>query len=1141
MKNNQLFVLNPGDNNLVNDGVVNINTAQDDNGLKTVRHELKTFVCEGEYEAGLLRILDTYLRFIDQPKQPAVWVSGFFGSGKSHLIKMLKLFWEDFEFPDGDTARKVKELPFSIKEKLVELDRKQKIHGKLAISGTLKDFPSNDIRYSFLQLLLNALDLPQQYHHFKFVYWAKQEGILEDLRSVLESQNKVFDKELENLFVSAPLAKAVLQLKPEFAETEAKARETFKAQFKRVEHVDRNQLLSTIKDEVLPMFYGDKVPCTVIVLDEVQQFIGQDASKTIDIQNLAQDVCDHFDGKFLLIGSGQNALAETPQLSPLKDRFSVTVSLSDTDVDAVTRKTVLEKKPSAVPALQKSLETALGEISRNLSGTSFGYTTADKETLVADYPILPSTRKFWKKVLQLIDTAGTSGQLRSQLRIVDESLKLVATENVGVVVPADFVFEQKRGQLLSNAILLNETNNLIMERKAKGGDSLLEGRIISVVFLLDQLPKDLPGGSVLSNEETIADALINDLTVPSDAFRNKVKDALKRLLDEKILMPIGTEYKLQTKVGAEWEQEYKAQAVKLGNSGDDIVNRFRRERFMTFLSTKTKQLNILQGTSKERRDFDLWDRQERPDTSSKLYTWIRDGWNEAETVVINEIRSEGTDSSLSYLFIPKERDQDLKSEIIKHLASKATLEAKGIPSSLEGEQAMKSMETRRGLANQGVNDLIERICKEAKVYLAGGSLIESGSLVDNLREALNSSADRQFSEFKGKADYVGWDKALTQAQGNNPDALKKINYSGEAKDHPVGIEMLRFIGNGTKQGREIRSQFMKSPYGWSQDAVDAMIFMLRLTEILSSTEQDLKPANINTSVFKKEIHTLTASHKLKLRGYYQDAGIHCKPGSEFSESNTYLARLQQLAEKISGDAPLLAPINTTFLDEISNLDGNERLLRIVQEGPDLKAKWSEWNGKAALVDERFAKWEIIEGLQSFLPIGHEDLSGECDAIRDGRLLFQKPDVVQPLLERLTAVINDALGSVQSGYLEDYELRMAQLQSNEHFKDLKPEEKRLILLHNQLLHEIEIKKYDARGLLNHLRKISLDAWKTKTSALSGQFQTALEEAVKLSAPKAEFYTLPKRNIKSDADIQKYVDDIKAELTELLKKAGSIILK
>ena len=310
MKNKELFTLNPDENNLVNDGVVEINTAKDDKGLTIIRHELKTFVCEGEYQKGIYRILDTFLKHIDEPKQPAVWVSGFFGSGKSHLVKMLGYLWEDFNFPNGDTAKKIKALPQDVNDLFIELERKQNVNGKLSVSGTLKDFPSADIRYSFLQLFLNELGLPQQYHHFKFIYWAKQEGIHDQLKTIVEAQGKDFKKEYENLFVSSTIAKAILDLKPGFAENEAKVKENFKANFKRIESINREQLIDTIKTEILPMFFGNKIPLTLIVLDEVQQFIGLDGDKSIDLQNLAQDICSNFDGKFLLVGTGQNALSD---------------------------------------------------------------------------------------------------------------------------------------------------------------------------------------------------------------------------------------------------------------------------------------------------------------------------------------------------------------------------------------------------------------------------------------------------------------------------------------------------------------------------------------------------------------------------------------------------------------------------------------------------------------------------------------------------------------------------------------------------------------------------------------------------------------------------------------------------------------
>lgn len=712
---------------------------------------------------------------------------------------------------------------------------------------------------------------------------------------------------------------------------------------------------------------------------------------------------------------------------------------------------------------------------------------------------------------------------------------------MGKVVPSDFIFEQKRQQLLQNAILLNETNNLIEERKAQGGEGLLEGRVISAVFLLDQLPKDLPGGSLKSDVETIADLLISDLNEPSDTFRTKIKGIIENLVSEKILMPIDDEYKLQTKVGAEWEQEFTSQRIKLQNDGEDIINRFRQESFLKLLDAKTKGINILQGKSKQKREFEIWDGQERPDTSHKLHLWVRDGWSESEPLVMEEIRSEGTDSPLSYIFIPKERDQDLRSNIITHIAAEKTLQAMGIPSSLEGEQAMKSMQTRKKLAENSVKDLNDKIVREAKVYLAGGSSIDKGSLTENIKEALTNLADRQFSEFKGKADYPGWDRALRQGISKNPNALESIQFKGEPKDHPVAIEILRYMGNGTKSGRDIRHHFMKAPYGWSQDAIDAILVMLNLTDIISSSEQDLKTSTINAAEFKKEIHTITASDKLKIRKLFQEAGLACKPGDEFKTSEAYLSTLKELAKSVSGEEPLPEPISTSVISDILMLDGNERLLKIVQEEADLQEKYEKWTEMSHLVDKRLPNWKLVSTLQEFLPDEDVKLKEEVDAIRENRLLLKEPDPVTPVLQRIVDTLNESLTDLIKIYLDKYDELMDELQTSEYFEKLSPEEKHKILLRNQLLHQYDAKRLQAQPLANHLRKISLDDWKTKISALDSQFQDAKEEAVNLSSPKSEFYKLPKRTLESEDEINTYVEEIRNDLVEIIKKSGSIILK
>jgi hypothetical protein len=83
--------------------------------------------------------------------------------------------------------------------------------------------------------------------------------------------------------------------------------------------------------------------------------------------------------------------------------------------------------------------------------------------------------------------------------------------------------------------------------------------------------------------------------------------------------------------------------------------------------------------------------------------------------------------------------------------------------------------------------------------------------------------------------------------------------------------------------------------------------------------------------------------------------------------------------------------------------------------------------------------------------------------------------------------------------------------------------------------------DAQALQYQLQKLSFVNWKTKIAALSGQFQSALEEAILLSAPQAISFSLPRGTISNQADIDTYIAKVKKELEDLLKQSSSIILK
>jgi hypothetical protein len=171
----------------------------------------------------------------------------------------------------------------------------------------------------------------------------------------------------------------------------------------------------------------------------------------------------------------------------------------------------------------------------------------------------------------------------------------------------------------------------------------------------------------------------------------------------------------------------------------------------------------------------------------------------------------------------------------------------------------------------------------------------------------------------------------------------------------------------------------------------------------------------------------------------------------------------------------------------------------------------------------------------------EELKTEVQAILDNRLLLHEPDLIAPLLHTFSDKLLAILNEKKKRYNVMYDQLLAGLQANDYFKKLAPDQAQTILARHQLLAKPEIKMLDAKGLHNQLQKISLDTWNIKMAALADQFQSALEDAVLLSAPKAKTYTLPRKTITNKKEIDLYLNDLKAELENLLNESSSIILK
>ena len=687
MKIKDTLQRDPATNPLVNQGQARISDTRDERTQSELRGELETFVCEGQYADGVQKIIRSFLDNLSKTSQRGAWVSGFFGSGKSHLLKMLCHLWQDTAFPDGATARSlVPSIPDDLKALLRELDTAgRRAGGLIAAAGALPSGTTDNVRLTILAILLRAVGLPEQYPQARFCLWLHSQGQFDKVKAAIEAAGRSFERELNNLYVSGPIARAVMAGDANFATSEAEAKQLLKAQFPpQTTDITTEQFLSVTKDVLRLKGKDGRLPCTLLILDEAQQYIGDSQQRASLLTEVTEAVSKQLDSHVMVVAAGQSALTEIQLLTYLLDRFTIRVPLSDAEVETVTRKVLLQKKPTAVTDVRALLDKHAGEVSRQLQGTRIGESIEDRAIVVDDYPLLPVRRRFWENCFRQIDAAGTHSQLRSQLRIIHDALAKVSERPLGSVVPADDLFEALAPEMVNTGVLLREINERIIQVGRSEGATAQ--RICGLVFLIGKLKREAGADiGVRATKEHIADLLIDDLTADNGKLRSDVEDMLKKLSDQGVLMPVGDEYRLQTREGSEWDREFRNRQTKLNN--DDAAIQFKRDQLLYGeIDKKIRGIRVIQGAAKEPRQFLTHREQTAPVVDgSSVPIWIRDGWSCAEKDVLDAARAAGTDSPILFVFIPRQSAEDARRLIVEADASQQTLDARGNPTTAEGQ------------------------------------------------------------------------------------------------------------------------------------------------------------------------------------------------------------------------------------------------------------------------------------------------------------------------------------------------------------------------------------------------------------------------------------------------------------------------
>jgi hypothetical protein len=602
---------------------------------------------------------------------------------------------------------------------------------------------------------------------------------------------------------------------------------------------------------------------------------------------------------------------------------------------------------------------------------------------------------------------------------------------------------------------------------------------------------------------------------------------------------------LQTTEGAAWESEYRRRRAAILNNEPQLAAQ-RGQLLSKTIQAELSRVNVLHGAAKVKRKLVAHHGMTPSADGDGLCVWVRDGFQESENAVIQDIQQRSVEDATLHLLIPK-----IKADLVKHalasaLAAEETLSFKGQPSSPEGRDARAAMVSRQVREDGKVQSLSTDIVAEARLFLSGGQELPLIPLKDGVEDAAGEVLSRLYPQFH-PADSANWPTVWKKAKEGNPGALAAVGYQGDPHRHSVTAAIVGYVGAG-KKGSDVVAHFGGGSFGWPKDAVDAGIAVLMASGHLGARIQgnpvkltDLDQRKIGQVELRVEHPVLTAAQKLKIRQLFQGAGFKFQPGDEATVAPAFVAFMKQTAQAAGGDPPTPLAPQAPALAALDGLGGNDLLFKLFENADGLGPQVAARKSTAAKIGQRLPTFRLAEALlQHATGIqGLETETATLAGIRANRSLLDEPDPTAVALKTVGTGLRMALSQAHGRYAATLDAEQAKLAAHPAWLAL-PASKQGQILQSAGIAQIALPAADSdQSLLDALRSRDLPDWQTLTDALPTRIAQALAAAVKEAEPKARHISLPGATIHDRAELEDWLDQARAEIEEALAQ-GPVIL-
>ena len=520
--------------------------------------EIDEYVATDHIQESLEDVLDTYSESVRNPTERTnVWVSGFFGSGKSSFAKILGYLLENRTVLGQAAADRFCAQCDSAKIRaLLNVIHAQAPTMTVFLdlsTGTNVAAEGESMVLPLYRALLERLDYSRNVLLAELEFVLEGDGALADFEAKFEqaTDGKAW-RDRRNIGLAKNEASHALHLlRPDtYPQPDSFARSE--------SAVEVNHNWFTARAKELLARRGEGANRVVFVVDEVGQYVARSTERMLDLNGLAEAVQKH-KGPLWLVATSQERLTDVVdslegkqvELARVKDRFPLRVDLLPTDIDEVTGRRVLSKTDEGRQAVAGALKPYRNKLAANLRLVSpTRDSTFDDEEFLRLYPLVPYQIQLLVDAVSARRAQGRGspmlgGATRTIVKVAQQLIIRpevgIGDEAVGRLATMDRAYE-----LLRDVVPTAWQGEVTQVAQKYGADSL-ECRVMKTVALCLDVP------ALTLSTQNLA-ALLHP-SVSDEGLRDEVAAALDALVADDRLRRAEDGYRLQSPEQKSWEKE----------------------------------------------------------------------------------------------------------------------------------------------------------------------------------------------------------------------------------------------------------------------------------------------------------------------------------------------------------------------------------------------------------------------------------------------------------------------------------------------------------------------------------------------------------------------------------------------------------